>query len=398
VRRELFLTSILSIGLFVQTVRTLKELEPHAEAWNNLAFQAPHQLPDLSYAWSASYLEHQLESGESWFCLFVYDRSTLVGVLPVVVTPLKRMGLSRRKFRTPYNDQTASIDFLVEPGREEEIIPLLLAQLHQIDPGWFSFELRHLPECSPTLGLMNRGIKGIKSIAVPDGRGCFVRARGSVKKFEEQLRPNFKKKLRKAEHRFLALRDPKISFVSGEALSDQDLLRFRQVESASWKFTKGSTISQSPSLVSFFQALTRRLKDLGWLEWQFLEAEGKPIAALMTIRVNRSLVALKICFDEAYAVLSPGITLLAKTVERAFSSGRVDEVNFLTDYPWFSNWPIEKRAYYNVFIFPSRPFPLLTGYLWLKMCLKGRQISATRRLYDVWMKIFKGYEPAKDPD
>jgi hypothetical protein len=380
---------ILSDGLVLQTVRTLKGLEPHAEAWNNLALQSPHQLPDPSYAWSASYLEHQLESSESWFCLFAYDRFALVGVLPVVVTPLKRMGLNCKQFRAPYNDQTASIDFLVQPGREAEIIPLFLSQFNQIDPDWFCFEMRHLPDCSPTLALMNRGLKKMKSVGVFDGWGCFVRVQGSFENFKKRLRPGFKRQLRKYERKFLALPGAKISLVSGEDLSERDLVRFMQVESLSWKFTKGSAICQSDSLVSFYKTLTGRLAGLGWLEWQFLEAEGKTIAAILTIRINRSLVALKICYDEAYAALSPGTLLFSKTLERAFSGGQVDEVNCLTDYPWFHKWPMEKRSYFNYFIFPCRLFSILTGYLSLKARLGSRQIFGIRRLYDDWMNRFK---------
>jgi hypothetical protein len=366
--------------LHVQTLRTFKELEPHAWAWNNLAFQAPQQLPDLSYAWIVSHLEHQLKSTESWFCLLVFDQDSLVGVLPVVVTSQKRMGLTFRRLRTPYNDQTASVDFLIEAGREKEIIPLFLAQLQQIEPRWFSFEMRRLPDCSPALSLMNRDFKGIRLVSVFDHWGCFIRVRGKAKEFQEKLRPNFKKKLRQYERKFLALKDAKISYVSGSTLSEGDLLRFMQVESSSWKYAGGTAIVQSPSLVSFFQTLTRRLRDLGWLEWQFLEAEGHPIAALMTIRVDRSLVALKICFDEAYAAISPGIYLLAKTVERAFASGRVEEVNLLTDYPWFHNWPMEKRAYYTVWLFPSRFFPFVFGYLWLKLRRSIRSLPGVSRL------------------
>lgn len=384
------LTSIMPKGLQIQVVRTLKGLEPHAEAWNNLAMQSPHQLPDLSHAWTASYLEHQLDPDESWFCLFAYDRSALAGVLPVVVTPIKRMGLNCKQFRTPYNDQTASIDFLVLAGREEEIVPLLLSQLNQMDPDWFCFEMRHLPDCSPTLALMDRGYKKMRSASVFDGYGCFIRVQGSFEKFKDRLRSSFKRKLRRYERKFLALPDAKISLISGEALSERDLVRFMQVESLSWRYTKGSAICQSDSLVSFYKALTKRLADLGWLEWQFLEAEGKTIAAILTIRVNRSLVAFKICHDETYSSFSPGNVLFTKTLERAFSSGDVDEVNCLSDYPWLYNWLMEKRAYFNILFFPCHFFSLLVGYFPLKTRLVSHRIPSIRRLYDVWMKIFKG--------
>jgi len=49
-----------------------------------------------------------------------------------------------------------------------------------------------------------------------------------------------------------------------------------------------NTLCQSEALVSFYRVLTNRLADLSWLEWGFWEIEGKRIAAILAILVNRS--------------------------------------------------------------------------------------------------------------
>ncbi len=378
----------------IQTIRTLEELEPHAEAWNNLAFQAPHPLPDLSHAWIASYLQHQLTDGESWFCLLAYDHSTLVGVLPLVVTPLQRLGLKRNKLRTPHNDQTASVDFLVAPGREEKIIPLFLSHLSRLRPLWYCLEMRHLPEGSSAWPIINGGIKKIKSVTVFDGDGCFVEVDGPFEKFKSRLRPNFRRKLGSYERKLFALPQARISFQSGKFFAAQGLSRFMEVEALGWKGAQGSALCRNEALASFYRVLTERLSELGWLEWAFLEAEGKTIAAILGIRVNRSLIALKTCYDEAYASFSPGTILLTKLFEKAFSGGEVDEVNCLTDYPWFQNWPMERRAYYNVTLFPFKPFPIFAGYFPLLMHHHLRQVPVLRRL-SRFFQIGLGRQPSK---
>ncbi len=68
----------------VHNARTVEELAPHANAWDALALAAPEQLPMLSHAWVASFLEHQLQAGQAWRCLFAYAGDDLIGVLPVV--------------------------------------------------------------------------------------------------------------------------------------------------------------------------------------------------------------------------------------------------------------------------------------------------------------------------
>ncbi|MBA4393830.1 MAG: hypothetical protein C0407_09790 [Desulfobacca sp.] len=379
-----------SDGLDIRIVKTLDDLESHATAWNDLAYQALHRLPDQSYAWVASYLEHALLPDESWFCFFAYNNEELKGVLPVIVTPQKRIGLSCYTFRTPYNDQTASIDFLVEPGFEETIIPLFLAQLNQTRPACFCFEMRRLPNCSRTLSIIKKGVKRIKAVEALDGYGSFVKIAGTFEDYQARLGTKYTRNLRRLDRKFFALPGAKISFLTGKSLSEQELTCFMNVEAASWKCTKGSALCQYDSLVSFYTALTKRLKELGWLEWHFLETEGKTVAANLAIRVNRSLLILKTCYDEAYAPFSPGTVLFGKMFERAFSGGEVDEVNLLTDYSWNQNWLVEKRAYYNLYLFPNRPFPNLAGYIPLKARKGARQLPGVRPLYNYCLKWFDG--------
>jgi len=382
--------------LVIQTVRTLEELEPHATAWNDLVLQAPHRLPDPSHAWIASYLEHQLEAGESWFCLLVHHNSTLVGVLPIIVTPFKRLGLNCHKFRTPYNDQTASVDFLIKPGLEKQILPLLLSQLKQMQPACFYFEMRRLPECSPTLAIINNGLKIFFPVSTFDGYGSFIKVEGNFDEYKVRLGTKFNRNLRRLERKLFTLQDVRLSFLTGKFITEEDLSRFMQVEALSWKCTQGTALFQCDSLVSFYKALTNRLMDLGWLEWHFLEAEGKPIAANLAIRVNRSLIILKTCYDEAYSSCSPGSILLEKVFERAFTSGEVDEINFLTDYSWNQNWQVDKRSYYNLYLFPYKPLPVLAGYVPLKMRLGLRQVPAVRQAYNFCLNYIKRPELKQD--
>jgi hypothetical protein len=374
----------------IETVNTLEGLESHAEDWNKLAWEASYRLPDQSHAWVASFLEHSLEPGESWFCLFAYNQDKLIGVLPIVVSPRKRIGLSANTFRTPYNDQTASIDILAVPEKEEWVIPLFLSHLNHRPLTSFCLEMRRLPDCSPTLSAIGRGVKGIRSVVAFDGYGSYLKVEGSFEEYCARLGTKYLRNLRRLERKFFSLPGAALSFLTGKDLGDEELVRFMEVEATSWKCAKGSALCQCDALGAFYSALTRRLKELGWLEWHFLQAEGKTVAANLAIRINRSLIILKTCYDESYAPFSPGTVLFGKMFERAFSSGQVDEVNLLTDYSWNQNWQVEKRPYYNLFVFPDRPFPILTGYLPLKTRKAARQWPGARPLYHSLQKWIRG--------
>jgi hypothetical protein len=65
-------------ALRIDTVEAVDVLAWHAAAWDRLALAAPERLPMLSYAWVKSFLEHRLDPGESWRCLFAYTGDELV--------------------------------------------------------------------------------------------------------------------------------------------------------------------------------------------------------------------------------------------------------------------------------------------------------------------------------
>jgi CelD/BcsL family acetyltransferase involved in cellulose biosynthesis len=386
------LRSIVSEGydkIHVEMVQTLDQLESHSVAWNRLTFESLNCLPMLSYAWIASYLEHQLESGEGWFCLFAYDNSELVGVLPVVFSTVSLLKVRRLKARTPHNNHTFSIDFLIKQGREKEIISLFLSCINRIRPAVLGLKLKHLPAFSPSLSVLAGGIKGVVSEVEFDGQGSFIKVEGTCQEFKERLSTRFNRNLRRLRRKLASLKDVNVSFLTEKYVTEGELIRFMQIEASGWKSRTGTAIIQSPSLVLFYRALVHRLTALGWLEWHFLDAEEKTIAGHLAIRVNRSLVIYKIGYDEAYSSYSPGQVLFERMVERAFTTGDVDEIDCLTDYPWNRNWQMEQRTYYNLSIFPFRLVPLLTGFVPLRVRAIARHVPGLRLLYGFFRNLIR---------
>jgi hypothetical protein len=103
------------------------------------------------------------------------------------------------------------------------------------------------------------------------------------------------------------------------------------------------------------------MSDRGWLEWHFLEFDGKPVAGHMATRFGRSLVLLKIGYDENYSRLGPGNLLFHHIVARAFADDGIDEINCTTDKPWHANWQVVKDDYTDIMLTPPRLWPVVVG-------------------------------------
>ena len=376
--------------LRLEVIDSFETLNNYADDWNRLAFEAPHRLPTISYAWVSSYIEYLLLPGETWCCILAFDNDQLIGLLPVIISPHHLLGLNRPRIRAPQNKHTYSVDFVCTGGREKEVIPAILGVLRQIQPRFYDFSLIRLPESSPTISTLPYGARNCIAIREYDGAGSYLRIDGSFDDFRKKLSRNFSRNLSKAHNKLARLPDVRAVFLSGPDATEKELDLFMHAEASGWKATAGTAIRNSQTLVTFYRALTRRMSQLGWLEWHFLQSQDRVLAAQLAIKMKSTLIVLKIGYDEEYSYCSPGNALFESTVERAYKSGDTEEINCITDMPWHDNWGMLKRPHYNLWIYPRRPMPIMIGALGRKAKIQIRSMPGFPLLYRQIKGLMKG--------
>lgn len=337
------------------------ELDVHAAAWDNLAYETAQ--PMLSHAWISSFFEYQLDKEQDWLCLLAFRDTQLVGVLPLVCTVKKILGKEHLNLWTPFNWHTPCVNFLVKPNLEDEVIPLILEALNDLTPSFSRLKIRRLPERASIMSITQNCLPDLRTIRRYNGNGSYIEVRGTFEDYRACLQTSFARNLNRLERKLEKLGNLHYDFITENTDDIKYLDTFLQIEASCWKGRNNSAISKCPSYLDFYKALTRRLARLGWLEWHFLTAGGKTIAANLAIRVNRRLVMLKIGYDEEYSSYSPGSKLFEKMIERAFDSGVIDEIDCLSEYPWNRNWKMQTKSYYDLSIYSSRPNVFLGRYL-----------------------------------
>lgn len=350
--------------LTVTVARDLETLEPYAEQWNALASAAPQHVPMLSHAWVAAFLEHRVPEGQTWFCVLASDAAgELVAVMPLVVSSDRKWLLTRTVLRAPSDEHTASGDLLVARGRENDAVPALFHAAFAACRGPRYIMFGHIPETSATLAAMCEGARSALPVTQEScGVGAYLGVEGNFADYRASLSGNFRSNLNKATRKLGRLSGVKIKFLRGAEATHEDLERFTQVEDASWKGRAGTAIAQSPDLVAFYDTLTRNLAAAGWLEWHFVEADGKTIAGNLAIRCNDALVIWKLGYDDTYAKCSPGSLLFESLAEAVMSTDECSEIDLMTDMPWYDNWRMKKRAYFELRVYPRRPAALLFAF------------------------------------
>jgi CelD/BcsL family acetyltransferase involved in cellulose biosynthesis len=376
-----------SSGLEVRAVSTLAELAGEARAWDRLLEANPRALPFGSYAWMSAFFQHRVPPGARWCCLLARRDGGLVGVLPLVIAENGRAGVAS----TPADEHTFSVEPAVQPGREAEVIPALLAAAFRMIPSCVRVDLPRLPVQSPALELARAGTLDLPTVVSLADFGAYLPIEGDFAEFRGRLSRNFRNNINKAANKLAKMPGAEIIFKNGTQASSQDLQAFLQVEASSWKGDSGTAILKSPELTAFYTTLTERLAAAGWLEWQLLRAEGKLIAGNLAVALGSSTVIWKLGYDQEHARMSPGTLLFEKVVMRAHEKHGAPErgggeINLLTNYDWYDNWEMRRRRYETLQVYAAGLANRLLRYWPRRLEQTARDspavVSAVRRLRD----------------
>ncbi len=325
----------------VLAIDDLAELAQFEPQWNDLVSRCATATPMSSFPWLYSYFRHFAKPPISWVCLLAVQRDRLVGVLPLVRHSRSRW-CPGQSVRLPNNPHTISVDAVLAQEAAPEVFQALLAAARARAGRPTALAFQRIREDSPTLSLPTPGL--FRS-SQPAGQGAFLPVPADFAKYRRVLSRNFRNNLNKAANKLRGFQAVRMSILSGSD-ADPDLLsRFAAVEAASWKGGAETAIQCSPMLLGFYSDLVWYLSRAGWLEWHFLEADGHDLAANLCIRLRRSLFVWKLGYDTAFSNCSPGSLLLEHVVRQLSSEQSIDEIDLMTDQPWYRNWGMAWRSY-----------------------------------------------------
>jgi CelD/BcsL family acetyltransferase involved in cellulose biosynthesis len=364
----------------VASTSSVEELARHAGAWDELAVASPERLPMLSHAWVASFLEND-HLRSRWRCLFAYEGDRLVGVLPVMRAREGIPGVRLSGTLAP-ELHTYSAYPLLDEASARPALSAMLTELRAAEPRYLWLRFGGVRQDATIMSV--QGLQGValRNVEAANWRksGSLLPVQGSLKEYEDGLSANFRRNLRKARNRCEREHDMSFRFVTGPEAGSPELFdRFLDLESSGWKGQGGTGIKCTPHLVQFYRAVCERMSRRGWLEWHFLELNGTPVAGHLGIRFGRSLVLLKIAYDEAHARVGPGNLLFHETVARAFATQGLQEINCLSDTAWHRNWQMSTAHYSDMVITPTRALPRLTGLVEVQGAALARRVASRGR-------------------
>ncbi|MCC7299788.1 MAG: GNAT family N-acetyltransferase [Verrucomicrobia bacterium] len=349
-------------GIRLVDVRTIEELDQHAQEWNDLFQKADRLTPMLSFPWMRAFFKHQVTSPERWLCLFAYENDRLIGIMPLMSSyAFRALGLSLRLFKLPYHyAHTSGTDCIAAPG-QEHVFGLFMDYLNSLPLSIPCLSLKHLPDHYPSVRYLNAGKHKLSFVQKSAGTEAFIPLPGTAEAYTAGLSGKLRQNLRRAARDLEKLPDVQFRFRENTRSAQNNTARFLEVESRNWKGERETTIRNFPGSAEVFEEAAAGFTAQNLMAFSFLESGDRSIAAHYAMRNGRILYILKMAYDEEFINCSPGNLLMIKVIETVCDSGDFDEINYFSDPPILAKWNVQHRPIWHLIVFPKIPLlsPLL---------------------------------------
>ncbi|MDH5181744.1 MAG: GNAT family N-acetyltransferase [Gammaproteobacteria bacterium] len=343
----------------IEALSDTQDLHAHAAAWNRLAQQTTPHLPTCSADWLITWYEFHADQQPDWCCLFVWQDDSLVGVMPLVLQHTRRSGLQQDWLALPRDEHTIAVSPLLYTGMETAVLHALLTAVWARFPTAQGIEMNDIAPDASVLPCL----RAFRHRYIAQRTAAYLPCHGEQATYQTSLSKNFRSNQRKAENKLKKMTGVEFEFLTGTQATAQRLDQFMPVEGAGWKGERGTAIQESNELIAFYRSLTKRLATSGRLEWHFLHAEGKAIAANLAIRFGHAVIVWKLGYDEAYEKCSPGKQLFQKLIDRCFADADITEINMLTEADWYNKFNMQRRNFHHIRLYrPGRLSVFLCNY------------------------------------
>jgi CelD/BcsL family acetyltransferase involved in cellulose biosynthesis len=330
----------------IDVYKDLDSLSSIADAWDQLSMQCPQENPIMSHAWLSCYLECCCQSGD-WIVITVVEQGKLIAVLPLVKRQAVLFGFTISFLQLPKNDHTLSVDAIVL-DEKQEVLRKLHAIAFQQFPSALYIEYSRIDGVSHNLKWFGRAL-GIFAQIDLNAYGYALKPCENYQSYYDALSKNHKNNIKRWLNKLKQCHQ--VAYLYS---SDGDIKNFNSVfelEHSGWKGASGSSVLSSDQSRKYFFSLSKSLAKKGWLQYQILSVDDECIAANFSVKFGKTILLWKLAYAETHSKMSPGSLLLLNTIHESYLQNAETRIDLMTNEAWYENWGMEKRPFYDAWIY-----------------------------------------------
>jgi CelD/BcsL family acetyltransferase involved in cellulose biosynthesis len=296
--------------------------------WNALLDECDCDLPFLRHDWFRLWWSH-FGAGRRLAVITARRNGLLALALPVLEERERWLPAPLVKLRSLTNAHSFRFQIPLRRG-EEGSVAAAWSYLERRRRPWHMLEFERVPTgFSADRELLDRARRaGCPSGVWEGGTSPYLTLQGTWEAYLGSLKPKFRSNLRNRLKRIQKLGDVSYELVTAREKSAAALEDAFAIERSGWKGEAKSAIGMDPTLARFYTEWGELAAERGWLRLWFLRLGERRVAFEYNLEYKRVLYCMKIGYDSELHPYSPGQTLKAAVLERAFQEG-IREYDFL---------------------------------------------------------------------
>ena len=310
----------------VQSFNTVDAFENLKNEWNTLLRRSITDTPFSTYEWHINWW-NAYHPGDLWIVTIRDKGDDLQGIASFFIADNDG---KRVMHFVGCEDVTDYLDVLVDKDHSDEVYDALAKFLIENNDKYDAIDLCNIPATSPTYTqfpqlLEEQGFQTGTSVQevcpvidLPDNFD------GYLELLDKKQRKEIQRKLRRAKGAGDSLN---WYIVGDEHNLEEEIDKFLKLMAAS--HPEKAQFLEDEQHVTFFKSVVPAAEKAGWLQMNFLEVMGEPVAAYVNFDYNNQILVYNSGLDPQKAsALSPGIILLSYNIEHAIENKR-EKFDFL---------------------------------------------------------------------
>lgn len=322
------------------------------QVWEEVAEAAGLEHPFSEFAWVRTWWEC-FGAGSTLHVLVVWAGDRPIAIAPLILTPIRMLGMKVRRLGFFYNAHVPRADFLIAE-RPAEVYRAIWAHLSR-NRTWDVLQLCQLMEGCETLEEMPAlaARTGCRTGVWTSEASPYVPFGPSWSEYFDSLAAKHRANLRNRFKRLKTMGPVELEAITSAEGLAEGLEAGLKLEAAAWKGEAQTAISCDPVISLFYSKLAGEAAERGWIRLHFLHADNTRVAFDYSLYYKGRIYLLKLGYDPDYARFSPSNLLLCRVLESAFAQG-VTQYEFLgADAEWKMSWANQVRRHYWLFVFPG---------------------------------------------
>lgn len=328
---------------------TWEEIQSLQPSWNELLAESSAPTIFLTWEWLRSWwsIHHDGKQLVLLACLDGDDR--VVGLAPLYQTRGQAWWEARLRVLRLVGDGSGdsdNLDFIVRPGWETAVVRAWVDWLRRHRSEWDLVELNTVPAESRVAASLLRelGEHGWKLwrqegprlvIPLPSDWDTYLRS------LSHNMRSAIVAKLRRLERHYSV----RLRRCETQAELPACLETLFRLHRQRWEL-RGEQGTLHEERQRFYAEMARHLLGRGWLDFWFLDLDGRPVATELGFRYGDTHYFLQGGFDPAYSAQSAGFVLTSLILRELIRQG-VRRYDFLAgEEPHKQRWGAERHRYY----------------------------------------------------